>query len=274
MKRFYLLLALIFAVTSTFAQVERRQGSVEYKKRNANGKIYITPGANADIVFNDSLTLRYTAGTLKVLVGSSLKFTVGSVVTIPTPFTLGAVSVLPTGTEFNYVDGVTSAIQTQFGAKVDTGRTIQRVIGIAGAKIGATAGWAVAAASNISLSTLPASQTSSTLIIPITYALKVGSRITGFSLIGQVESAGNTATITADLRKQTAAAADVSDASVGAMAAPASFTADGILSATNASKTGLTETVGANETFYVLITGTTAASTDIAIQGIVLNLSE
>lgn len=38
-------------------------------------------------------------------------------VTIPTPFTLGAVSVLPTGTELNYVDGVTSAIQTQLNTK-------------------------------------------------------------------------------------------------------------------------------------------------------------
>jgi hypothetical protein len=38
-------------------------------------------------------------------------------VTIPTPFTLGAVSVLPTGTELNFVDGVTSSIQTQIDAK-------------------------------------------------------------------------------------------------------------------------------------------------------------
>ncbi len=37
-------------------------------------------------------------------------------VTIPTPFTLGAVSVLPTGTELNFVDGVTSNIQTQIDA--------------------------------------------------------------------------------------------------------------------------------------------------------------
>lgn len=43
-------------------------------------------------------------------------------VTIPTPFTLGAVSVTATGTELNFVDGVTSAIQTQLDAKVnDTG---------------------------------------------------------------------------------------------------------------------------------------------------------
>ena len=39
-------------------------------------------------------------------------------VTIPTPFTLGAVSVTPTGTELNYVAGVTSAIQTQLDAKI------------------------------------------------------------------------------------------------------------------------------------------------------------
>ncbi len=39
-------------------------------------------------------------------------------VTIPTPFTLGAVSVLPTGTELNYVDGVTSNIQDQFNSLV------------------------------------------------------------------------------------------------------------------------------------------------------------
>jgi len=38
-------------------------------------------------------------------------------VTIPTPFTIGAVSMTATGTELNYVDGVTSAIQTQLDAK-------------------------------------------------------------------------------------------------------------------------------------------------------------
>lgn len=41
-------------------------------------------------------------------------------VTVPTPFTLGSVSVLPTGTELNFVDGVTSAIQTQLDGKLAT----------------------------------------------------------------------------------------------------------------------------------------------------------
>ena len=38
-------------------------------------------------------------------------------VIIPTPFTIGAVSMTATGTELNFVDGVTSAIQTQLDAK-------------------------------------------------------------------------------------------------------------------------------------------------------------
>jgi K+-transporting ATPase c subunit len=104
--------------------------------------------------------------------------------------------------------------------------------------------------------------------------LKVGNIITGFSVIGQIESGGNTATLTCELRKHTAAAADVADASVSGLDANISVTADAILSATNASKIGLAETVAADETFYFLITATTAGSTDIALQGVTLTISE
>jgi hypothetical protein len=45
-------------------------------------------------------------------------------VVIPTPFTLGSTSVTTTGTELNYVAGVTSAIQTQFNGKVSTSTTV------------------------------------------------------------------------------------------------------------------------------------------------------
>lgn len=45
-------------------------------------------------------------------------------VSFNTPFTLGGISVLPTGTELNFVDGVTSAIQTQLNAKVGGTGTI------------------------------------------------------------------------------------------------------------------------------------------------------
>lgn len=59
---------------------------------------------------NTDLTLS-NSGTGNIIL------TPGGTVTMPTPFTLGAVSVLPTGTELNFVDGVTSAIQTQLDLK-------------------------------------------------------------------------------------------------------------------------------------------------------------
>jgi ABC-type iron transport system FetAB permease component len=138
----------------------------------------------------------------------------------------------------------------------------------AGAKAGATSGWAVAGTTNIADITLPASQSGSTLVIPIT-GLRVGDTITGFSLVGQIESAGGTVTVDAALRKLTSAAADNVDASVGAIT-QLSVTADTAMSSANAGKTSLTEVVGENEAFYVLVTATTAASTDISLMGVVV----
>lgn len=140
------------------------------------------------------------------------------------------------------------------------------------AKVGGTSGWVAAPADNISLVTCPASQTGSTLVVPVV-GLKVGWTITGFHLVGQIESAGGTVTVDADLRKHTAAAADVVDASVGAIT-QLSVTADTIMSASNTRKASLTEVVGADETFYVLITATTAGSTDIALQGVAVEVTE
>lgn len=148
------------------------------------------------------------------------------------------------------------------------------VVNAAGkAKAGATSGWVVAAADNIALVTCPASKTGSTLVVPV-HNLKVGTKIVGFHLLGQVEGTAAAAlTIDADLRKHTSAAADVADASVGAMV---QFTcaADTILSATNTRKGDLEEIVGDNETFYVLITATTGAGMDIALQAVVLEVVE
>lgn len=77
---------------------------------NANLTGPITSVGNATSVASQTGT-----GT-KFVMDTSPTFT--GTVTIPTPFTLGVVSVLPTGTELNYVDGVTSAIQTQLDGKV------------------------------------------------------------------------------------------------------------------------------------------------------------
>ena len=71
----------------------------------------------------------------------------------------------------------------------------------------------------------------------------------------------------------TAAAADVSDATVDTTGA-VSFTADAIMSSSNVAKTlSAAETVGADESFYFLVSGTTASSTDIALQGIAVNVT-
>lgn len=51
-------------------------------------------------------------------------------VTIPTPFTLGAVSVTPTGTELNFVDGVTSGIQGQIDGKQASDATLTALAGL------------------------------------------------------------------------------------------------------------------------------------------------
>lgn len=147
-------------------------------------------------------------------------------------------------------------------------QTSQKYIMDCCAKVGTTAGWVVGAANNLGLAaTIPAGQTASTLVVPVK-GFKVGWTITSFHLIGQIESAGNAAVVDADLRKLTAAAADIVDASIGAIT-QLSVTADTIMSATNTSKVLVTpEVIAADETFYVLITSTTAAATDIALQGV------
>lgn len=136
-------------------------------------------------------------------------------------------------------------------------------------KVGATAGWVVAGATNLGEATLPASQTASTLVKAVE-GLKVGWTITSFKVIAQIESAGGAVTLDADLRKLTNAAGDPTDASVGAIT-QVSVTAD---TAVAAEKTGLAEVVAANEKFYILVTATTAASTDIRLLGFTITATE
>lgn len=152
-------------------------------------------------------------------------------------------------------------------------RPSQKRIYNTGAKVGATSGWVLGAATNVGrFATLPASQTGSTLVVYLNN-LKVGDTITGFHLVGQIESAGNAVTVDANLRKLTAAAADLSDASVASIT-QLSVTADTIMSASNTAVGSLTEVVGADETFYVLITSTTLGSTDVDLQGVALIVTE
>lgn len=130
------------------------------------------------------------------------------------------------------------------------------------AKVGATAGWVITGGTDKLHATLPASQTGATLVIPVA-GLNVGDTITGWALCGQCESAGNTATITGNLRSQTNAAADNTDASISSDAS-GNLTADTIISGSNVGVTsGLATVVAADAAYYILVTATTAASTDL-----------
>ena len=150
----------------------------------------------------------------------------------------------------------------------------EKVFPAGAGKAGATAGWAFPSAhsgfTNSGVVGLPASQTASTWVIPV-QGLKVGDTITDFKVSAQIESAGGTVTLDADLRKLTAVAADVTDASVGAIT-QVSVTADTKVSS---SKTLATpEVVAADEEFYILLTGTTAASTDVQLLGATITVTE
>lgn len=154
-------------------------------------------------------------------------------------------------------------------------RASQKRLITAGAKIGATAGAAVSAADNVnSLFRVPASQTAATVVIPIS-GLKVGDIINSYHLLGQIESAGNTVTVDAALRKQTVAAGDNVDSLVtGGAMVQLSVTADTAMSASNTSKTVTADTVGADESFYLLVTVTTAGSTDVDCLGVAVVVTE
>lgn len=150
---------------------------------------------------------------------------------------------------------------------IRTGYQIQ--VPISRAKVGTSAGWVVGAANNLPyLGTVAASQTAGTFVVPI-HGLHIGDTITAFKVIAQIESAGGIATLDADLRAVTNVAAEPTDASIGAIT-QVSVTAD---TAVAASKTGLTEVVASGKSYYVLLTATTAAATDIILQNIELTLT-
>ncbi len=152
-------------------------------------------------------------------------------------------------------------------------RTAQQYVQtISYCKVGTTAGWVVPAAADAAhLATLPAGQTASTLVIPIMVPLKVGWTITAWTLNGQIDSGGNAATLDAAMFKHTEAEAGYTNAAVGAAMTQLSKTADYKVVD---GKSGLSEVVAADESYYLLLTGTTAAATDIEIAGITVTVTE
>lgn len=124
--------------------------------------------------------------------------------------------------------------------------------------VGGTAGWTNANATGTAR--CPASQTASTFRIPVT--LPVGTKIKSFTINGQIESGGNTATLDADLRATTGVAAEPTDASLGAIT-QVSVTADTLVASSKTLATVATVTAGLS--YYILLTATTGASTDIQV---------
>lgn len=148
---------------------------------------------------------------------------------------------------FNLLTGVRTGYTKQIGTR---------------AKVGGTAGWTVGAANDLgTIATMAAGGTAATLVIPID-GLHIGDTITGFKINAQIESGGNAVTLDASLRALTVAAADPTDAAIGTGITQVSVTAD---TAVASEKTGLTEVVTSGKTYYLLVTGTTGASTDIQL---------
>lgn len=117
---------------------------------------------------------------------------------LPTPFTIGAVSMTATGTQLNYVAGVTSAIQTQIDSKKDIQETVTTYangaidIGVRLVKLNHTSAGALTLAA-------PTSGTHDGRIIVITSVTDFAHVITatGLFLNGIVGGAKNTATFAA-----------------------------------------------------------------------------
>lgn len=167
--------------------------------------------------------------------------------------------------EGRFVDGLLAG-KIDMSGKTQVGGKRQLVVNALNGAAGATAGWVIAG-SNTGSAKCPASQTAATFVVPVD-GLLVGDVITGFNVYGQIEGDG-AVTLDVALRRLTAAAADLTDASVGAIT-QVSTSVDAIV---NASKTGLGEVVEAGESFYFLCTATTAAGTDIDLQGFVVTVN-
>ena len=148
-------------------------------------------------------------------------------------------------------------------------RALQTLFKYTAAKVGATAGWVVGAANDQGkLATLPASQTNATLIVPLD-DFETGDQIVGFHVNGSIQSGGGTATLTAALRKLTRQAngAAAVDSLIQAFAAPVSVTANTALGLSNAALVLTTPySVVEGETYYLLLTATTAAGCAAEIQ--------
>lgn len=165
-----------------------------------------------------------------------------------------------------------AVLNVESGGSIARSKTIH--ISAGAGKVGATAGFACPSAhsgfTNAAIAGCPASQTAATYIIPIS-GVKDGDTITSMRLKGQIESAGGAVTVDASLiRVDNTTAGDIVLTTVGSITQIAK-TADYVISDVVGDLTELISTVRQH---YVLITVTTAGSTDVQITGIRLTVTE
>src|SRR3990167_3327796 len=141
-----------------------------------------------------------------------------------------------------------------------------------------TAGWTVQEGVNTWMQICPASQTGAILVMPLP-GLQVGDRLVGFDLIGQIDcSGGGDVTLGGGLHRFTAVNTGCTSAAVGGWSmTQIAITAavDTKLDATNAQKIpdAVNQVVVADgETYFMLLTATTAASSDIEILAVRLHI--
>ena len=79
-------------------------------------------------------------------------------------------------------------------------------------------------------------------------------------------------TLVMSVRKLTNVAAGNTDAELGTDNV-GTLVADTVISSANMAVTGLTEVLAEGETIYILLTGTTAASTDIDVTGLIATVT-
>ncbi len=167
-------------------------------------------------------------------------------VTVPTPFTLGATSVTATGSELNFVAGVTSAIQTQINAKQST---LTNSAGLAGALSDETGSGAavfatsptlvtpvlgVASATTINKIALTAPATGSTLTIADGKTLTSSNTLTLAGTDGSTLNIGAGGTLGSNAFSSSAFATLASPTFTGTVTVPTPFT----LGATSVTATG------------------------------------
>lgn len=163
--------------------------------------------------------------------------------------------------------GVDSSLAQVLDNRFDSIGTRTHYVPAGIGKQGATGTWTTA--NDFGNARCAASQTAATFTIPIT-GLALGDVISAFKVIAQIESAGGAVTLDASLRRLTNAAGDPTDASLGAITQVA-VTADTAVSSSKTLDTA--ETVATGEMLYLLVTATTAASTDIQLLGVELTLA-